>query len=339
MDKRILIIVSLGILFSLIFVRIDEYPYSIDCQNLHDAAIALLKEGSFKTKEFIPNSIKIGDYYYPAQPIGYSLISIPAILLFKLDKPFFQDILIFDEHWKILENIWDIKAMPTNANIFFLSDSKKILILNFTIEPFYKPRTLEIFLNGEKTYSKLIENKENISIALVTSPGRNTISFNSKDCDIISEVTEREENFCASFFISPIKWEIKPFPKTLEIVFQKGWYNKESLRGITWRWMSANSTLYIFNPGKSTEKLLILKLYSYHTDRHLTVLFNQKLLNTYLIPAHKERKLEIKLNLLPGVNVIHFIPQEGCDIPAKVENSTDERCLSFAFTQLEIELI
>ncbi len=118
-----------------------------------------------------------------------------------------------------------------------------------------------------------------------------------------------------------------------------GWYPKQKIDNIEFRWMSQNATMLIYNPS-STEEIatLNIKAWSYNKSRTLQIFLNNKKLTTHFfsVPESMDEFVIKPFILNPGENLIVFNSKEGCDEPAKGEYFGDKRCLSISFTNLTV---
>jgi len=108
------------------------------------------------------------------------------------------------------------------------------------------------------------------------------------------------------------------------------WYAEERDESSSFRWMSNNASIQIYS---DREKIMKLETTSYHKNRTLNVYVNNELVEKLEVAPHWN-KTTTEFRLQKGENIIRFVSKEGCDVPKEVENSTDTRCLSFAFRNI-----
>jgi len=113
-----------------------------------------------------------------------------------------------------------------------------------------------------------------------------------------------------------------------EIIFDDYWYRWENIStNETMRWMPKKASIYIFSQDNDTVKLnFTLTPYK---EGPLKIFVNDKIfIDTYL---NTSSSISIEsIDIVKGMNKITI---EGeCKVPALIENSTDNRCLSFALT-------
>jgi hypothetical protein len=228
--------------------------------------------------------------------------------------------------------------MSQNATFIFFSHSAALDQIDFISNSYYKPRTLDIYLNGIKISSFKVTKigDEFILPLFVSQPGENTIKFYSKEgCDRISSIDNQSDPRCISFAFRNISIEnVNKIINFINKNYDKNWYDLEIEENTSFRWMSQNATLTVFSFTKSSFKINVT-LKSYYKPRILQVFLNENFICRYNISQENENII-LNINLTPGKNVIKFHSIEGCDIPSKIENSTDSRCLSFAFNDIKI---
>lgn len=109
-----------------------------------------------------------------------------------------------------------------------------------------------------------------------------------------------------------------------------GWYGLETLNNQTFRWISDQAHLDIFNSAKEN-KSLTMSITSYRRNRVLEIDKNGQ--NIVKEEIGQRGFTDISVSLVPGRNRISFEAEEGCDKPPDIE---DDRCLSFGFNHVEV---
>jgi len=79
-----------------------------------------------------------------------------------------------------------------------------------------------------------------------------------------------------------------------------------------------------------------LTLASYYKPREIGLYVNGILFDTIRIETSKMNIITKTIPLREGNNIVKFFSEEKCDIPAVLEESTDERCLSFGLVSINL---
>ena len=265
-------------------------------------------------------------FIFKRMPIGLLLLILVVLLL--LSRLEFKN-MVFDKNWHpsyvnathVIEEKW----MAEEASIFLYSPKEEKTNLFFRIGTFYKPRELEIKVNDKILRYRVTSSDETlVTFGVQLKKGENIISLKSLDgCDRpVLLMNESNDYRCLSFIVHGFSL-ISPLPK-FEIIFGKNWYLPEPY--ITWSY--GNSTILIYS-AQRVEAKLNLTLISYYKPRQIDFYVNNFLLDTFRIEPYKMNILTKTFTLKEGENIIEFIPKEKCDIPAIIEKSNDDRCLSF----------
>lgn len=138
---------------------------------------------------------------------------------------------------------------------------------------------------------------------------------------------------CLSFqFVSLEKLNLKDISNKL--IFEN-WYDEEKDKSGNFRWMSneSNITYYTFN---ETNVNLTFSAMNYYKNRELDISVNDAYVKRLFINTSWSN-VTIVLNLSKDENIIKFHSVEGCDVPKVIEQSDDNRCLSFAFRNIRIK--
>ncbi len=249
---------------------------------------------------------------------------------------------MYDKNWymdELHENI-TYNFMSQNATILMFNWDEYPTRLNFIVNSYYKLRTLDVFVNDGVigSYSVATTGNKFATPLVYLKPGMNTIKFHSKEgCDFVFEIADNTDPRCLSFAFSNISKEIvKDVIIQTDVMHENNWYDVEELSGHSWRWMSQNATISVFNTGAETKDAsLNFTAWSYYKPRTLDVLVNGQHLASYVIPKDRKENITLDLQLEPEDNTILFQSKEGCDVPEEKERSGDGRCLSFAFADVE----
>ena len=91
--------------------------------------------------------------------------------------------MVLDDGWHVAE-MWintPSRWMKGKGTITVVSYEQKFMLLNLSVIPFYKPRVLEIYLNGELINTSTINNSSSLSIPLAIEKGENNLIFYAPD--------------------------------------------------------------------------------------------------------------------------------------------------------------
>jgi hypothetical protein len=227
--------------------------------------------------------------------------------------------------------------MSNNGTLVIYSPKDEKAKLQFTIQTFYRNRSMEMYLND-----KLIKNYEfigNETSGILTplldlKAGENVIRFETDGCDVPAEVGAWEnDRRCLSFnFFNLKRIDINEFNKKL--IFEN-WFAEEKDKSSNFRWMSNESNINYYVSDVTTINLTF-STRSYHEDKSLDIYANDKFIKRVIVNVSWNNE-KITLNLNRGDNVISFNSVSGCDVPKEIEGTNDNRCLSFAFKDIKIE--
>lgn len=268
---------------------------------------------------------------------------------------------VYESDWHPGEDVINdqiVKWMPEKAtiSIYNIENKTEQVKLIFIAKTFYKPRTLEIYSNDKLIGSYKVTNETLIISPLINlTKIENKIVFKSiEGCDVSPKISmQKNDTRCLSFVIGNLtKIEMQedknvsiiehplvkhPLVEYFPLIYASGWYDSEKTGNFTWKWIERNGTINILNPSDNTENVKInFTVWSYYKVRTLEIYHNGENLNVSSIPFDKKTNLTLNLNLSSGINTILFSSKEGCDSPNKVENSSDYRCLSLAFSKINL---
>ncbi|MBS3052781.1 MAG: hypothetical protein J4428_05420 [Candidatus Aenigmarchaeota archaeon] len=337
LTNRVLLLFFLSTFLGLLFIRVNNYQYSIDAQNLYDTARVLIDDHTLASDEILENSIKIDDKYYPAQPIGYSIISIPSITFFRLE-PYICCNVFLNKDWHIVEKTKRegiVSWMGENATLYVInpSNNAKKIKLSFIAESYRVPRPLIIHLNDGDIKTLIVGKPDEVELYMSPKPGLNKIFIESlSGCDTPQEIENSTDTRCLSIslrnlrLLSSDKQSFDPVVESLgSIIFENGFYEIDST-GTIWANQSARIT---YLSDKDSQILMNFLIISNNKSRNLKIKINDdnivdlKIKNTWRPPP------PLILNLKKGVNIIDFISSGGCSIP-----KNDSRCISFGIQNL-----
>ena len=240
-----------------------------------------------------------------------------------------QNAVIFGENWYPIyknETYTDpYRWMSQNGTIYIFSKGNNQTILSFSFKG-YGDQTFDLILNNKTinfysnnlTYSELVQ----------LNPGENVLLIHSHEgCHPLPELTD----VCLSVGISNFQVLTKENLKVNAMIWDQNWYNEDIIGNLTCRWMGQNSTIYLIDSGNESKQINLTFIgWSYYKPRTLQISFGNDSKEMAFSTAPQE--FSIKLRNLK-TNVLKFASKEGCDVPARIENSSDDRCLSIAFCQ------
>lgn len=120
------------------------------------------------------------------------------------------------------------------------------------------------------------------------------------------------------------------------LTYNSNWHKEEIHPRDSFRWMSQNATLTLFNPYKE-HVVLDLNVWSFYKPRTLEILVNNQ--SIFQKEVFKEEIILTDFMMLkPGENIVLFHSKEGCNIinEIKKEYIGDLRCLSFAISDIRL---
>ncbi len=308
MDNKILLVVAISIVLSLSFIRVTDTFYSTDSQNHFDAAMLILREGKFSTENFTDAWLKINNTYYPAQPIGLPLISLPVIAFFDFDTDTSLDDKLFvgDNFYQLeYDEKGPFRWMADNGTFLIRSsDDEKVLNLFFVAKPFFKNRTLEIFHNGKNLFSRELQPEwTKLNVQVLLENGNNIILLKSKDkCDKVNKLLPPfADDRCITFAVRALWHEFKEIsPVKIE--------NASEIMLIG----NKNGTVFLVNSNKfETPVHLGFLAWSYNDKSKLRVEFDDAKFDYEVFDSGNDIILPF-VNLQPGINRINFSSQSKC---------------------------
>jgi hypothetical protein len=238
-----------------------------------------------------------------------------------------KDVEYFDfypqEKWNNITFRWF--SLSSKVNI--LVNNSNVYVLNFNAwTPPKQKRILKIFLNGKFVNSYSVnESMQEINLPLFLKAGENEIVFVSDNCSYVVN-----DPRCLGVAVSEIEKEeinVKNMGKISE-----GFHSLETAEKKNFRWMNEKSKFKFFSLENASINLSIKIGWTYRTNRSLVVIFNNQLIQSLEIPT-KGKNISLTLTLREGWNELQFV--SNCEIPALIEKSNDQRCLSLAFAEIK----
>jgi 4-amino-4-deoxy-L-arabinose transferase-like glycosyltransferase len=266
-------------------------------------------------------------------------------ILFLLLILYFFDIndLIYEKQWYYEEtyNGVSYRWMSDNATLILFSPKEEKVKLQFDGWAFHSNRTLNLYLNDGFIASFKVmanESRSYTSSFFELKGGENILRFDVVGlCDVPAYVGglwrgwESDYRCLSLLFLDIRKLTIEDLIK-IGIVYENNWYLEESDNLGKFRWMSDDANVSIYSESNKQVNLE-LGIKSYHKNRTLQIYSNDNLIESFVVNTNWNNA-SVDLDLDEGENIIRFHSVEGCDAPSEVENSSDNRCLSFAFRDI-----
>jgi 4-amino-4-deoxy-L-arabinose transferase-like glycosyltransferase len=228
-----------------------------------------------------------------------------------------------EERWNNITFRWF--SLSSKVNILVNNSNAYVLNFNAWTPPRQK-RILKIFLNGKFVNSYSVnESMQEINLPLFLKTGENEIVFVSDNCSYVVN-----DPRCLGVAVSEIEKEeinVKNMEKISE-----GFHGLETTEKKNFRWMNEKGKFKFFSLENVTVNLFVKVGWTYRTNRSLAVIFNNQLIQSLEIST-KGRNISLTLTLREGWNELQFV--SNCEIPALIEKSNDQRCLSLAFAEIK----
>lgn len=245
--------------------------------------------------------------------------------------------------------LWE--TSPSNRKFRFMSQDSILEInntgnvrekvkLRFEGWSFYRPRTLDIYLNDDflenSTFSEPMLKKDFITHTVELNPGMNTLRLHSKDgCDISGSVLKefKDDKRCMSFAFSNITiLNLKELSDNL--IYGNNWAELKREESVSFRWMSQNATLFFFNDDNYSKSIILDFIAdTFDRPRILNLYLNDMLLDQYNISYGIHMTTPI-LKMIPGENIVMFNTDQGCDPANKSGLSNYSSCISLVIGNL-----
>jgi hypothetical protein len=249
--------------------------------------------------------------------------------------------IIYGNNWLLKEmllkeNETEKRYMSQNATLYvFLSENWNSR-LNLTIGSYYKMRKLDMLVNGQKIeeYSVYDEPQTIVTPLLNLTKGMNIIELRTPDiCVIPAKIKGINDQRCLGFVLWSIKFvEEDSILVDKNIIYSKGWGPTDKFSR---RWMAEDAKIFVYVNESKVVKLNF-DAASYHRNRTLYLLVNDEKMFEVKVANNMKNIFTPFFELHKGLNVFEFKPVEGCDVPAEVENTDDNRCLSFIIGKIKV---
>jgi len=205
------IIVFLAILASISMIRLEPTPYSTDEMNYKDT-VKLLSKGKISTEEFTHAFIKINSTYYPSQPIGYPIISLPIYLLFNLENELLNNQPRFYFSPSFYPPETDDRGtfywLESNGTIYVYSKSNNLIRFGFFGISFVEDREVNIFFQNEDIFNKKISIYPKwYETYFPARKGWNELNINAGKCYSISKIKGTDDDRCVSLMLLNPKFD------------------------------------------------------------------------------------------------------------------------------------
>jgi hypothetical protein len=245
-----------------------------------------------------------------------------------IDESNLRNGIYFGSNWYDLEKADGInfRWFPNLSKIYIKNDKPGIFLIKFyTWTTVNQSRVLKIYLDNRLIGEiEVNDTPRRIALPLLLNNTINKLIFISKECTRLPS-----DSRCLSVAVSEINIE-KLSIENLNEAFN-GFYEKEFAYNKIFRWMSNISSVKIFSPTDKRVEMKIETGWTYLTNRVLGITINsQKIMEKIF---RTPENITIPIWFKTGWNEITL--WSTCDIPAKVENSKDERCLSIMIFSIE----
>ena len=216
-------IILIAVLASISMIRLDPTPYSTDEMNYKDISRLLLNLKIYD-KNFIHSFIKINDTYYPSQPIGYPILSLPFYALFRLENEIFSQKpqFLFSYGFYPPENDYrgTFYWIENESTIYIFSKKNDLIKFGFLSMSFVKDRELNIFYQEDSIFNNKISIYPKwYETYFPAKKGWNKLVLKSENCLNISEIKNTDDYRCVSLMIINPKFEFfvaKPYTERSE---------------------------------------------------------------------------------------------------------------------------
>lgn len=199
------IIVLIAVLASISMIRLDATPYSTDEMN-HKDATKLLSQGTVSTNEFTHAFIKVNDTYYPSQPIGFPIFSLPLYWLFNLENKIFST-----EPQFYFSSGFYPPEVDDRGTFYWLEDSGVIKVYSkenalvkfgFSGISFAEDREVNISFQKEPIFNTTISiYPQWYETYFQARKGWNELSIDAGECIMVSEVKKTNDYRCVSLLL------------------------------------------------------------------------------------------------------------------------------------------
>lgn len=257
------------------------------------------------------------------------------------------------ELWQNTPKRW----MSNNATLLIHSPQGNVSILSFKVLSFYRPRTLQIYLNDELIHEQKIPTKfVTVRIPIMLKKGVNTIRFFTPDgCQRPSDIPELKNrgSRCLSFAfqnislvkLTPVKF-IDVGSKPARICLSSGWSGDEKWgnTNITFVWAEGLKSVVLLPLQNKTSLNLTVKclpfIYDENTTQEMSICFNENFVSKWTLePGWHEYEVSIPEKFTKsGINRLEF-RYKYAESPKEHGMSNDTRELAVAFDWIRIKSV
>jgi len=236
--------------------------------------------------------------------------------------------------------------MDKDGALMIYSDENHVVDLSFKSISFYRPRSIEIYVNDLLQMQAEVPSDRFVTTRLPgvsLKEGANIVRFHVPEgCERPSDKKElnNPDSRCLSLAVKDIKMTRDILINDLEsssTYLAEGWHGLEDWGGTPARWMENDAVLLIESEESRTAELSF-KAASFNRPRTLEIYLGDALEIREVINASEFAAIKIPVLLKEGTNIIRFHVPEGCRRPCDISElkSTDGRCLSLAFQEIKV---
>lgn len=244
------------------------------------------------------------------------------------------------EIWEDIPTRW----MTNDATILIISDGDRTVDLSFNALSFYRPRTLDIYINDQPHIWAEVSNEgfQTVNVPRIKlNEGANIVRFEvPEECERPCDIPElnNPDSRCLSLAIQDVKITEDILINDLEslsISLGTGWHGLEDWGDTPTRWMENDATLIIESEENRTTELSF-QVKSFYRPRTLETYARDALEMQEVINASGFAAIKMPVHLKEGTNIMRFYVPEGCERPCDIPQlkNPDGRCLSLAFQDI-----
>ncbi len=317
--QHVLVILIAALLVTLPFLRVTDTFYTSDANVYFHTSTLLMEEQSFSTDEKRKGWLALEQGYYPAMPIGYSLLAIPFAAPFLLDRPIGQGRVSLESgfaqmpprvpgFWAAEEAQIDIHSKrSTAATVSFAARSSTP-----------DGRNISVSRGGETVYTATVQEQwETLSIPLYLFKGSNPLTVRSSGCEPLTRlIPQADADSCASLMVRELA------------VGQHRTAAPSVASGAQLFWVGDQGHHHnVTNPNdRAVERRLMLEAWSYGPDDGTIHLQTPQKNRSFRIPQEGRRIVTPEIALPPGNSTLTFRPAEKNE---SCYRTAQGRCIRF----------
>ncbi len=249
----------------------------------------------------------------------------------------FMSVLLIDTSYLFYSNDWNPQGvnetnrwLAVNGTVYFYSSTSEKFLINITAASFFKPYEISLILNCKfaGNYKILPQSTSIITDVMDVHHGENVIRMNSDSgCIVPFNQGVSGDKRCLS--VNLISMD-KIFLGMDSILYAQRWYPPER----NGRWMIDNSTIYVI---RNRPELMSMNLsFSSYAENNVSIVLNGRMVDIISVSPENIYMSVYNVEFVNGVNKLQLITESGCKIPAVIENSSDDRCLSLFLRDLNV---